>query len=326
MSQRMVPFPSTAMCGEYPSVIPNHRQPGRAAPPYGHGRLRRMGLHWPRRRQRFHEELEHPWYHDFSALGVPTRQAEGIFGPNQQAKQATLFSYIDKAIALVRPGARRPRAVLRRRLLQPLRAAARRRHMTGVDLGDEQFRGGDPIQLRQADAMTALLGHDGRAEFRNQNVFDVSGSFDFAICAGGLYHVTDPEALLRKLTGNVRTALVVQTVYSLAETSADYFETPAPGQTWGCRFSYGYLLAMLAEAGWTVLESTTNELGGNARPQDRGSAYALCVPRPTPAPRRPWLLRPGERRQDQPPRSTMPLVSWFGRDSTSKRRQKRHRS
>jgi hypothetical protein len=127
--------------------------------------------------------------------------------------------------------------------------------------------------------MTALLGHEGRAEFRRENVFDVAGVYDFAICAGGLYHVSDPDALVRKLTTNARAAMVVQTVYSLAETSADYFETPAPGQTWGCRFSYGYLLAMLAEAGWTVLEATTNELGGNARPQDRGSAYALCVPR-----------------------------------------------
>lgn len=237
-----------------------------------------MDLHWPRRRQRFVEELEHPWYHDFSALGVSTKQAEGIFGPNQQAKQATLFSYVDKAIALAGPQPRGLELFCADGYYSHYALEHGAAHMTGVDLGDEQSAG-HPIQLRQADAMTALLGHEGRAEFRRENVFDVSGLYDFAICAGGLYHVSEPDVLLRKLIANVRTAMVVQTVYSLAETSADYFETPAPGQTWGCRFSYGYLLTMLAEAGWTVLESTTNELGGNARPQDRGSAYALCVPR-----------------------------------------------
>lgn len=237
-----------------------------------------MGLHWPRRRQRFHEELEHPWYHDFTALGVPTRQAEGIFGPNQRAKQATLFSYIDKAIELSGPEPEGLELFCADGYYSHYALQHGARHMTGVDLGATQSAG-DPMHLRQAVAMSALLGHDGRAEFRNQNVFDVTGSFDFGICAGGLYHVTDPEALLRKLTGNVRTALVVQTVYSLAETAADYFETPAPGQDWGCRFSYDRLLAMISDAGWSVVAASSNELGGNARPEDRGSAYALCVRR-----------------------------------------------
>jgi len=50
-----------------------------------------MRLHRPRRRRSFQDEMDHPWYHDFAALGVPTHQAEGIFGPNQQAKQAALY-------------------------------------------------------------------------------------------------------------------------------------------------------------------------------------------------------------------------------------------
>jgi 2-polyprenyl-3-methyl-5-hydroxy-6-metoxy-1,4-benzoquinol methylase len=237
-----------------------------------------MRLHRPRRRQAFQEELDHPWYHDFSALGVPTRQAEGIFGPNQRAKQASLFDYIDKAIALAGPAPTGLELFCADGYYSHYALQRGARHMTGLDLGDEQSAG-HPIQLRQAAAMTALLGHEGRADFRRENVFDVSGVYDFAICAGGLYHVSEPEVLLRKLVANVRAVMVVQTVYSLAEQAADYFETPAPGQTWGCRFSYGYLVAMLAEAGWTVLESAINELGGNTRPQDRGSAYALCVPR-----------------------------------------------
>jgi hypothetical protein len=35
---------------------------------------------------------------------------------------------------------------------------------------------------------------------------------------------------------------------------------------------------MVEAAGWSVVESLTNELTGNTRPEDRGSAYLLCVP------------------------------------------------
>jgi hypothetical protein len=235
-----------------------------------------MRLHRPRRRRSFQDEMDHPWYHDFAALGVPTHQAEGIFGPNQQAKQAALFDYINRAIELSGPEPDGLELFCADGYYSHYALQHGARHMIGVDLGDPQSAG-DPMHLRQADAMTSLLGHDGRAEFRRQDAFDVSGRYDFAICAGGLYHLAQPEKLLGKLTDNVRVALVVQTVCSLAQTAADYFETPAPGQDWGCRFSYDRLLSMLADAGWNVVASSTNELDGNARPEDRGSAYVLCV-------------------------------------------------
>jgi hypothetical protein len=235
-----------------------------------------MRLHRPRRRQPFQEELEHPWYHDFAVLGVPTPQAEGIFGPNQQAKQATLFEYIDDAIELSGPEPDGLELFCADGFYSQYALQQGAHHMTGVDLGDQQSAG-DPMHLRQAVAMTSLLGHVGRADFARQDVFEVSGRYDFGICAGGLYHLAEPDRLLRKLVENIRVALVVQTVYSLAQPAADYFEAPAPGQDWGCRFSFDRLLAMLTEAGWDIVRSSANELGGNARPEDRGSAYVLCV-------------------------------------------------
>lgn len=237
-----------------------------------------MAWSWLAGRRRFREELRHPWYHDFAVLGVATPQAEGIFGPNQLAKQDVLFRLIDRAVALSGPQPRGLELFCADGFYSHYALDHGAAHMTGVDLGDEQTAG-NPMHLRQARAMTSLLGHSGRADFRAQDVFDVTGSYDLAICAGGLYHVSDPAALLARLRGMVRSALVVQTVYSLARTDADYFETPAPGQTWGCRFSYDRLLGMLAESGWEVVDATANELAGNARPEDRGSAYALCTPR-----------------------------------------------
>jgi hypothetical protein len=235
-----------------------------------------MALRWPRR-TRFREELEHPWYHDFAVLGVPTPQAEGIFGPNQQAKQGILFSLIDGAIRRSDADPTGLELFCADGFYSHYALQHGARHMTGVDLGDAQSAGSS-MHLRQAEAMTVLLGHEGRADFRPQDVFDVQDKVDFVICAGGLYHVSDPAALLRRTRSMARSALVVQTVYSLAQTSPDYFETPAPGQTWGCRFSLDHLVRMLDESGWDVIDSTINELGGNARAEDRGSFYALCVP------------------------------------------------
>jgi hypothetical protein len=147
--------------------------------------------------------------------------------------------------------------------------------MVGVDLGDPQSAG-DPNNLDRARWMSERLGHEGRAEFIEQDVFQIQGRFDFGICAGGLYHLSNPQALLEKLTEHVDRALVVQTVHSLAYEDDGYFEQPAPGWTWGCRFSLGYLHRMVKESGWRVLESTENVLEGNSRPDDRGSAYILA--------------------------------------------------
>ena len=71
---------------------------------------------------------------------------------------------------------------------------------------------------------------------------------------------------------------MVQTVISLARCEADYFEAPAPGWTWGCRFSFDYLMDMLPGAGWRVVMTEENRLLGNKRPEDGGSVYLLCEP------------------------------------------------
>jgi 2-polyprenyl-3-methyl-5-hydroxy-6-metoxy-1,4-benzoquinol methylase len=136
----------------------------------------------------------------------------------------------------------------------------------------------DEVSLAQGVLMARLQGTSESLTFRRMDVFDLTEEFDFGICAGGLYHLEDPARLLRQLRGIIRHALVVQTVYSKANDSADYFETPAPAWTWGCRFSYEYLLRMVEGAGWNILHAETNELLGNGRLEDRGSAYLLCVP------------------------------------------------
>lgn len=209
------------------------------------------------------------WYHDFSILGLKTRQRPGIYAPNQRCKQEHLFRYISEAIRLCKKKADGVELFCADGFYANYAIQAGADRMHGVDL--------DKNELEHARLITGLLGNAEKIVFEQLDVHDLQGSYDFGICAGGLYHLLDPEVLLGKLARQIRVALVVQTVYSLARGERDYFETPAPGWSWGCRFSLRYLFDMIARTGWTVIEFTTNELAGNERPEDRGSAYVLCV-------------------------------------------------
>jgi hypothetical protein len=68
-------------------------------------------------------------------------------------------------------------------------------------------------------------------------------------------------------------------VVSLATDDADYFESPAPGWTWGNRFSRKSFDRMIRSLGYTIVDSHFNELEGNSRPEDRGSVYYLIQKR-----------------------------------------------
>ena len=83
--------------------------------------------------------------------------------------------------------------------------------------------------------------------------------------------------MLELLNKKIKKYLIIQTVVSLANEDKGYFENPAPGWTWGCRFSHEYLLEMLKSSGWTVLEQDRNELIENIMPCDSGSSYCLCI-------------------------------------------------
>lgn len=220
------------------------------------------------------QAIDEPWYHDFSLLGYPTIQREGIFYLNQESKQYHILGMIQIAIAICKDmGVAQPIGI---ELFcadgyysnHAIQAGAA--HIHGFDVDDKE--------LLKARTISKILGKSKRIEFYKKDVFEIDDNYDFAICAGGLYHITDPEGLLRLLRRKVQGPLVIQTVYSLACNNEDYFESPAPGWTWGCRFSYKFLLSMLERSGWKIVYKKSNELKGNERLEDRGSAYILCIP------------------------------------------------
>lgn len=218
-----------------------------------------------------HGAVRTRWYHDFAPFGLPTPQLPGIYEPNQASKMPTLFNYIDRAIGDLPDGAER--SVLELFCADgfySVRAAlAGANAVRGVDLDEDN--------LRKARLIADVLGLD-QMRFDAADVFDVDDQVDVAICAGGLYHVSDPAGLVQQLRGQVRHHLVVQTVIHNGIEDRDYFETPAPGWTWGSRFSEAWLHAAVRAAGWEILEASRGELTGNDRPEDRGSAFLLCRP------------------------------------------------
>ncbi len=209
------------------------------------------------------------WYHDFEIFGIKT----GMLHPNQRCKQGALFALIDRAVSICREYGSLVRGV---ELFCAdgyyancaIRSGAS--EMYGIDI--------DNYYITKARIITKVLGNSVKVRFDCRDVFDLKDTFDFCICAGGLYHLSNPHELLRLLATKIRVALIIQTVYSLKNMSSSYFESPAPGWAHGCRFSLRYLVQMVKDTGWTILSESTNQLEGNMRLEDRGSVYLLCVP------------------------------------------------
>jgi hypothetical protein len=150
--------------------------------------------------------------------------------------------------------------------------------MHAIDLGGSSVEGSarEPV-LRQAALAAQLLGHGDRLTVVEGDVRSAQGNWDFAIAAGGLYHLEEPLDFLAGLHSKVRSRLVIQTVTSLENQDPDYFESPAPHQHWGCRFSADFLINKLPTTGWQVLESYSSELRYSVRLSDRGSLSLLCA-------------------------------------------------
>ena len=212
------------------------------------------------------------WHHDFEALGLKT----GVLHPNQRCKQNNIFAFVDQAVSLCHKHVKETSGV-------ELFCADGYYSNYAIEKEAKKMYGIDKnyFYIAKARLITKILGNSDKITFDCRDVFQLSETYDFCICAGGLYHISNPHELLRLLAARVRYAMVIQTVYSLADESENYFESPAPGWTWGCRFSYQYCKKMVNDAGWTVISEAVNQLEGNKRLEDRGSVYLLCVPEHT---------------------------------------------
>lgn len=212
-------------------------------------------------------------YHDYRLFGARSRQLPGAYAPNQRCKEPVIGGYIQLAIAKCR------RSLSDRVGFTELFCADGYYAMLARHFGADACVGVDNDRdghFSRAEAIARELGLSNvrfvKADVQAMHALERT---EIVANVGGLYHVENP---LEVLVGSYALAsrfLIVQTVVSTRHTADDYFESPAPGWHWGSRFSAAWLARRIAERGWQVVDSHYNELEGNARPEDRGSAYYL---------------------------------------------------
>ena len=221
------------------------------------------------------------FYHSFWTFGLSNRQKSGVYPVNQRCKEQYVLGYL--LVALARARGRTVNyqpSVLELFCADAYYGFFAKRFGAGRVVAVDN----DPDSLQEASIMRDVLGLE--IDLRLQDVCDLepTENYDVVICTGGLYHLKDPAAFLRKIRKNVKRYLVVQSVVTLESEDPNYFVAPAPGWKHGCRFSAGYFVGLLRDAGFYILGYGFNHLEGNDQVYDRGSCYALCSVEPEPPP------------------------------------------
>ena len=214
-----------------------------------------------------------PLYHDFAWLGMPTRQLPGIYARNQQVKAPVLAAYVLTAFARLRCRGHGAISFAELFCAYGFYALLAAHFGAARSIGYDDDREG---HLANAERMRDLLGLH-QTTFRRTAVEAIAPGerADVVANVGGLYHVDDPEAVLDRSYEMANHYLIVQTVISLARDEPDYFERPAPGLSWGNRYSRASFDRMIRSRGWRIADTLFNTLDGNPRPEDRGSLYYL---------------------------------------------------
>lgn len=214
-----------------------------------------------------------PLYHSYSFFGVDNAQLPGIFELNQKTKAPIISAYIAYAIA------KSKKRVSDDISFTELFCADGYYAMVAARLGCSRSIGIDNDHdghFKNAKLIAERLGIQG-IEFIKENISPDTALIPTDIVAnvGGLYHVSNPEEILSLSYKTASKYLIVQNVVSLATNDTDYFEAPAPGWTWGNRYSRESFDKLIRKICPKIVDCHFNELEGNDRLEDRGSVYYL---------------------------------------------------
>ncbi|MCB5194782.1 class I SAM-dependent methyltransferase [Deefgea salmonis] len=214
-----------------------------------------------------------PLYHEYSFFGVNNEQLPGIFELNQKSKSPIISAYIALAIAHSRKAATDSVSFMEMFCADGYYAMMASRlgcnQCIGIDDDSQGF-------FKNAEEIADLLGIHN-VDFINRKITpDMElPKADIIANLGGLYHVSNPEEILKLSFEKANKFLIVQNVVSLATTDENYFESPAPGWNWGSRYSVESFDCMIRRLFDKVIVCYFNVLEGNSRLEDRGSVYYL---------------------------------------------------
>ena len=157
-------------------------------------------------------------YHDFSLLGLRTRQLPGIFAPNQRVKAPVILAYTLLALAKT-ACEKRSATFVELFCADGFYAMFARKFGAVRSVGVDSDRDG---YLASARTILDALGLDG-VDFLKKDVEQMDRNEKFTIVAnvGGLYHVDHPEQVLELSYDICERFLIVQTVVSLATDRAE---------------------------------------------------------------------------------------------------------
>lgn len=231
-----------------------------------------------------HRKLCSPsWYHDFSSVGIETRLFAGSeYRLSQEDKQAVLFNLLLRAKSDSTSGEAELSMVdlFCADAFYSIYALSKGlvAHATGVDLGEGSGEGSVRMGvLEQAALIRGLRGLDERLDLVNMDVMNYQGVYDLCLCAGGLYHIADPETLIKRITRQTRKLLIIQTVIPSDVSELEpFFVSPAPHWSWGSRFNRNWLIKILEDNGWRILAEDLRPMRANEHNWDRLSLSLLC--------------------------------------------------
>lgn len=213
-----------------------------------------------------------PLYHDYSFFGRPTKQLPGNYVLNQRAKAPIITAYI--ALAIAKSFENQEKVSF-----AELFCADGYYAMVASRLGANKSLAIDNDKdgyTKNGMNMAKDLEIDNvEFIFKDVNEIHKLKKVDIVANVGGLYHVENPKEILEKSYDMAKKYLIVQNVVSLANKDSDYFEAPAPGWTWGSRFSRQSFDKLITDLGYSIVDSHFNELKGNSRAEDLGSSYYL---------------------------------------------------
>lgn len=219
-----------------------------------------------------------PMYHSYHIFGVKNAQLPGHFKKNQKVKEPIIGGYMLSAIGKCRCGVDDPVSFVELFCADGYYAMLARHFGATISEGIDNNKDGFSSVAREIASRLEI----SNCTFLHADVNVIEGSEQYDIVAnvGGLYHVDNPEEILDKSYRMAKKFLIVQTVVSIANDDPHYFESPAPGWSWGNRYSRSSFWKTLVKRGWNVVDTHFNLLEGNDRPEDMGSFYALISKKP----------------------------------------------
>lgn len=93
-------------------------------------------------------------------------------------------------------------------------------------------------------------------DFRVENASSekFSEKFDIVLIPRFLHQVENPKQILDKAFNLSNYFCIIRSIVSVDIEDENYFVTPAPGKTFGCRFSDGRLKKWIKELGWKIVD------------------------------------------------------------------------